>query len=132
MSDRNRYELPAALPACGRHKAAPPGEKHHTVGGPVLLTDVVLAEAIWTLAGKRYSLGKPELYKVIRMLIEDHSFAFEDSQVIWVALNDYENAQPVRGKTLDFADALILNRAKRFAEIRSMKFDGFYTFDQAQ
>lgn len=82
-------------------------------GTPVLLTDVVLTEAIWTLAGKRYSLGKSELCKVIRALVGDLSFTFEDSQLIWAALNDYENAKPVRGKTLDFADALILNKAKQ-------------------
>ena len=100
-------------------------------GAPILLTDVVIAEALWTLAGKRYSLSKPELCKVIRALVEDLSFVFEDSQVIWVALNDYENARPVRGKTLDFSDALILNKAKRFSEIQSTSFDGFYTFDLA-
>ena len=102
-----------------------------TSGNPVLLTDVVVVEALWTLAGKRYALGKPELCRVIRALIEDLSFTFEDSQAVWVALNDYENARPVRGKTLDFADALILHKAKRSVENRNMSFEGFFTFDQA-
>ena len=96
----------------------------------VLLANVALVEALLRLNGKRYALGKPELYKVIKTLIEEFSFVFEDSQAVWIALNDYENARPVHGKTLDFADALILQKTKRSAEVHSMSFEDFYSFNQ--
>ena len=96
----------------------------------VLLANVALVEALLRLTGKRYALGKPELCKVINALIEELSLVFEDSQAVWIALNDYENDMPVHGKTLDFADALILQKAKRSAEVRSMSFEDFYSFNQ--
>jgi predicted nucleic-acid-binding protein len=49
---------------------------------PALLTDVVLVEAVWTLMGKRYGFDKAQICVVIRTLIGDQGFAFEDSQVI--------------------------------------------------
>ena len=67
------------------------------------------------LIGKRYALGKPELCKVIKALLYELSFVFENSQAVWIALNHYENGRLVHGKTLDFADALTLQKAKRSA-----------------
>ena len=34
----------------------------------------------------------------------DGVFVFEDSQVVWSALHDYEESKPVRGKALEFFD----------------------------
>ena len=96
----------------------------------VLLANVAVVEALLRLTGKRYALGKPELCKVINALIEELSLVFEDSQAIWIALNDYKNGRPVHEKTLDFVDALILQKAKRSAEVRSMSFEDFYSFNQ--
>ena len=67
----------------------------------VLPANVALIEALLRLTGKRYALGKPELCKVIKALIEELSLVFEDSQAVWIALNDYENDMRVHGKTLD-------------------------------
>jgi len=56
---------------------------------PVLITDVVLAETVWTLTGKRYKLNKSSICEVVRVLIGDSAFKFESSQVVWSALMDY-------------------------------------------
>lgn len=98
---------------------------------PALITDVVLVETVWTLAGKRYGLDKAALCAVVRALIGDGAFAFESSQVIWSALNDYEKSKPVRGKLLDFADALIVEKAHFTAENKGLSLSAFYSFDKA-
>jgi len=51
--------------------------------------------------------------------------------VVWLALNDYRNAQPVSGKVADFSDALIVNKAKFIASDKSDELGGVYTFDIA-
>lgn len=101
----------------------------------VLITDVVLTEAIWTLKGKRYSLDKLAIIRVINLLFEEPSVKFEDGQSVWRALGDYRSAKPVKsgGKTkeADFPDALIVNKARFTAAITNAEFEGVYTFDVA-
>jgi predicted nucleic-acid-binding protein len=98
---------------------------------PSLITDVVLAEAVWTLAGKRYRLDKEAICAVVRGLVEDAAFRFENSQVVWSALMSYQKSKPIRGKALDFADALIVHKAHNIAERDGLKLQGFYSFDKA-
>ncbi|GJL65161.1 MAG: hypothetical protein NPIRA05_01320 [Nitrospirales bacterium] len=97
----------------------------------ILLTDVVLAETVWTLAGKRYELDKDTLCEVLRSLIGDAAFRFENDQVIWSALMDYQESKPVRGKSLDFANCLITQKAHYVAAESSLELTGFYSFDKA-
>jgi predicted nucleic-acid-binding protein len=106
-------------------------EKLITGSDVVLVTDVVLVETLWTLAGKKYQLGKTELIGVVRALFEESNIRFEDEQVVWMALNDYRKAKPVRGKVADFADALIIQKAKFTATSLNTSFGGSYTFDKA-
>jgi predicted nucleic-acid-binding protein len=96
-----------------------------------LVTDVVLAEAIWTLMGKRYSFDKSQICQVVRALIGDQAFTFEESQVVWSALKDYEGSKTVQGKSLDFADALITRKSEYVALSKAEKFDGLFSFDKA-
>lgn len=102
-----------------------------TKNKPVLITDVVLVETIWTLSGKRYSLDKAELCKVVRALIGDAAFVFEDNQVVWSSLRNYEDAKKVQGKELDFSDALIVNKAMYSADQKGHSLSAFYSFDKA-
>lgn len=98
---------------------------------PVLITDVVLVETVWTLMGKRYDFDKETVCEVLFLLIGDGGFIFEDNQVIWSALRDYEESKPVRGKGLDFADALIANKSQYTATQKGLTLSGFYSFDKA-
>ena len=97
----------------------------------VLITDVVLVETLWTLRGQKYKLKKAELIAVVQALFQEPNIRFEDGQVVWVALNDYRKAKPVKGKEADFADALIVNKAKHTADKLNENFGGSYTFDLA-
>ena len=98
------------------------------IGGSrtVLVTDVVLVETIWTLAGRKYQLDKPELVNVIKALFQEPNIRFEDGQATWVALDQYRKSNGA-----DFADALIVNKAKLIASELGETFEGSYTFDKA-
>ena len=100
----------------------------------ILITDVVLAEAIWTLKGKRYSIDKAGIVAVITSLLEEPAIVFENTQAVWSALNDFINAKPAAtlngAKSADFADALIVNKAKETAKLQSETIKAVYTFDQ--
>lgn len=95
----------------------------------VLVTDVVLVETIWTLKGKKYRLKKSELGAVIQALFKEPNIRFEDGQTVWLALNNYRKAKPLRGKESDFSDALIVQKAKFLVSSQNLDFGGFYTFD---
>lgn len=97
----------------------------------ILITDVVLVETMWTLAGKKYQLNKTALVNVVQALFEEPQIRFEDNQTVWLALNDYRKAKPVRGKVADFADALIIRKAEFMAASQNTRFNGAYTFDKA-
>ncbi len=101
----------------------------------VLLTDVVLAETVWTLKGKKYRLNKEDLLIVIDSLFKEPNISFEDGQTVWRAYHRYRSAQPVKvgkkKKIADFPDALILEKAKYNAVEKHESFSGFYSFDLA-
>jgi len=102
---------------------------------PVLITDIVLVETIWTLKGKKYGLSKSEIIDVIHLLFAEPNIVFEDGQTVWQALNDFRKAKPVRvagkKKEADFPDALLVNKSKYCAAIKREVLDAVYTFDLA-
>ena len=104
-------------------------------GMPVLITDVVLAEAIWTLKGKRYRAQKADIEEVVMSLLEELNVVFESQQAVWSALNDFVAAQPIKTsdgiRTADLVDALIVNKSKIVAHDKNQIYEGTYTFDQA-
>lgn len=95
-------------------------------GDMVLITDVVLVETLWTLSGKKYRLNKDQLAGVVHALFEEPNVRFEDGAAVWMALNDY-----LESDGADFADALIINKARSVAKAQGGPFSGSYTFDKA-
>lgn len=95
-------------------------------GDMVLITDVVLTETLWTLSGKKYRLSKDQLAGVVHALFEEPNVRFEDGPAVWMALNDY-----LESDGADFADALIVNKARAIAKAQGRPFSGSYTFDKA-
>lgn len=102
---------------------------------PVLLTDVVLVETLWTLKGPKYNAGKDDLLAVIEGLFREPNIRFEDAPSTWRALHDYRLAGSVKvggkRKRADFADALIVNKARGVAQSLDDPLQGVYTFDEA-
>ncbi|WP_205735999.1 PIN domain-containing protein [Acidiferrobacter sp. SPIII_3] len=101
----------------------------------LLITEVVLVEAVWTLTGKRYKATKDDVRALVVSLLEEPNVVFWDREVIWSALDDFLAARPVKTanglKVADFADALIMNTAKAAARDRHLACLGTYTFDRA-
>jgi len=93
-------------------------------GERVLITDVVLAETMWTLVGRRYRAVKADLVAVVDNLLQDPKVCFEDDDVVWKALQAY------RKTDADFADALIVHKALKTVAIND-ELDTVYTFDNA-
>ncbi len=102
---------------------------------PVLITDVVLAEMVWTITGKRYGATKEDIQSVVMSLMEETNIVVEDRQAIWSALNDFIASRPIKTengiKTADFADALIVNKSKIVARDKNLAYGRTYTFDRA-
>lgn len=101
----------------------------------VLITDVVLAETVWTLSGRKYRLAKAELVAVLERLFSEPSIRFEDDQVVWRALQAYRSNTPAvesaSAKGAGFADALIVFKALHAASDAGETLNGVYTFDAA-
>ena len=101
----------------------------------VLITDVVLAETVWTLAGRKYRLVKAELVAVLERLFSEPNIRFEDDQVVWRALQAYRSTAPAdeagSAKGAGVADALIVFKALRAAPDSGETLNGVYTFDAA-
>ena len=104
-------------------------------GETVLIPDVVLAETMWTLAGRRYRLTETELAAVLERLFVDQNIRFEDNLDVWRALQAFRNAAPtgVAGSVggVGFADALIVFKALHVASDAGEALTGVYTFDSA-
>lgn len=124
-----RYLLEDDAPQTGKASSLINGDEL------ALLTDVVLAEVVWTLAGRKYQLNKEEIANTIEALFKEPNLCFEDDQVVWRALHAYRNAEPVkagkRRKEADFADALIAYKAQTIAAAQGGRLQAFYTFDRA-
>lgn len=97
----------------------------------VLVPDAVLVETVWTLEGRKYQLEKKEIVKTILHLFHEPSIVFENSQVVWKALNTYKKAKSVKGKEAGFADALIVCKSRNIIEKMNEEFEGVYSFDKA-
>ena len=101
----------------------------------VLITDVVLAETVWTLAGHKYRLAKAELVAVLERLFSEPNIRFEDDQAVWRALQAYRGAVSAgdarSAKGAGFVEALIVFKALRAASDAGEALTGVYTFDTA-
>lgn len=73
------------------------------VAGQIHLTDVVLAEACWTLASL-YQQPKSELLRALRGLLNEPMFGFDNRAAVESAVAAYE------GANCGFPDCLIVAR----------------------
>jgi len=101
----------------------------------ILITDIVLAETMWTLKGKRYKFTKEQLLTVVDGLFRDLSINFEDGQSVWRALHSLRASKPIKvgskKKDVDFSDLLILEKSIYDSKRKSETLECLYSFDKA-
>ena len=120
-----RYLLQDDLKQSAKASALISGEED------VLVTNVVLAETLWMLCGKKYNATQSIVISTIQALFEEPRIVFEDPKAVWQALDDYVKSNGIKLKIIDFQDALILICTKKFALQHDAKLTGFYTLDKA-
>jgi len=79
---------------------------HGGMPGSLLVTDVVLAEAVWTLRSA-FDQDKHAQSIAVRSLLEETAFAFEDREAVSAALGLFEAG------SCGFADCLVVAKHAR-------------------
>jgi predicted nucleic-acid-binding protein len=80
--------------------------EHGGLPGSLLVTDVVLAEAVWTLKSA-FEQDKHAQLIAVRSLLEETAFAFEDREAVAAALSLFE------ANSCGFADCLVVAKNAR-------------------
>ena len=80
--------------------------EHGELPGSLLVTDVVLVEAVWTLKSA-YEQDKQAQLIAVRSLLEETAFAFEDREAVAAALTLFESG------SCGFADCLVVAKHAR-------------------
>ncbi|MFP5305277.1 MAG: PIN domain-containing protein [Gammaproteobacteria bacterium] len=80
-------------------------DRHADEDGALFVSDVVLAELVWTLE-RSYALPKQDIARTVMALADNATLGFESREVIRHAQDLFSNSK------LGFADCLILAKAK--------------------
>jgi predicted nucleic-acid-binding protein len=80
--------------------------EHGGTPGSLLVTDVVLAEAVWTLRSA-FDQGKAEQLLAVRSLLNETAFAFEDRDAVAQAADMFEHGN------CGFSDCLVVVKHAR-------------------
>jgi predicted nucleic-acid-binding protein len=80
--------------------------EHGRTPGSLLVTDVVLVEAVWTLKSA-FQQDKNAQLIAVRSLLDETAFAFEDREAIVTALSLFE------ADSCGFADCLVVAKHAR-------------------
>lgn len=97
----------------------------------VFISQVVLSETAWTLAGKKYKASADDIASLIQALFEEETIVLQDAYVVWSALAQFRKLAVEEGIAVDFPDCLIYQTAIDAADYYEDRFDGFHTFDKA-
>jgi predicted nucleic-acid-binding protein len=86
-------------------------DKYAGIANSIFINNIVICELIWVLE-RGYKYSKDNIGQVIKQILSTEEFAFENQELLWMALNQYIH------NILDFSDALIgeINRLAGCAE----------------
>ena len=90
--------------------------EHGSTPGSLLVSDVVLAEALWTLRSA-YRQDKAAQLLALRSLLGEPAFAFEDGEAVALAVSLFEQ------HTCGFSDCLIAAKHARLGCSFTATFD---------
>ena len=90
--------------------------EHGNTPGSLLVTDVVLAEALWTLRSA-YQQDKAAQALAVHILLDETAFAFEDRDAVSLALDLFER------NACGFSDCLVAAKHHRLGCSFAATFD---------
>ena len=93
-------------------------DKYATKPQSIFINNIVMCELIWVLA-RGYKYKKEQIVSVVRQILSTLEFSFEKQNILWEALEEYEQ------KNLDFSDALIARLNQTYSCEKTFTFDGF-------
>ncbi len=102
----------------------------------VLVTDVVLVETVWTVLGKKYQARRDDIINMVSGLLGEPTIVFENPQVVWAALSEFRAERPTHDETgrklqlPDFADTLIIYKARQTAKQGGEALEAVFSFDR--
>ena len=82
----------------------------------LFINNIVMCELIWVLE-RGYKYSKEAISTVIKQMLSTEEFAFENQELLWLSLNQYNQNK------LDFSDALIGESNKEFGCSKTLTFD---------
>ena len=82
----------------------------------LFINNIVMCELIWVLE-RGYKYSKEAIGAVIKQMLSTEEFAFENQELLWLALSQYTQNK------LDFSDALIGEINKEFGCSKTLTFD---------
>ena len=91
-------------------------DTHATTPNSLFVNNIVMCELIWVLE-RGYKYSKEEISKVIKQMLSTEEFTFEKQELLWLALNQYNQNK------LDFSDALIGELNKEYGCSETLTFD---------
>jgi predicted nucleic-acid-binding protein len=91
-------------------------DTHAGVPHAIFINNIVMCELIWVLE-RGYKYAREEIAKLIKQMLSTEEFAFENQELLWLALNQYNQ------HNLDFADALIGEINKALGCVETLTFD---------
>lgn len=87
-----------------------------TSSNSIFINNIVICELIWVLE-RGYQYTKEIVTKAIKQILSTEEFAFENQELLWLALKQYSQNK------LDFSDALIGELNKNFGCAKTLTFD---------
>ena len=102
-------------PAQGR-KAAALVQTTEAAGEKIFIGNIVLCELVWVL-DSAYGYAKSEIAGALDSVLQTGAFAFENKDIVRVALEEYRNSK------VDFADCLIGRTHRAFGCETTVTFD---------
>jgi predicted nucleic-acid-binding protein len=91
-------------------------DSYATSFNSLFVNNIVMCELVWVLE-RGYKYNKEEVSKVIKQMLSTEEFAFENQELLWLALSQYNQNK------LDFSDALIGELNKKFGCSETLTFD---------
>ena len=91
-------------------------DSYATSFNSLFVNNIVMCELVWVLE-RGYKYSKEEVSKVIKQMLSTEEFAFENQELLWLALSQYNQNK------LDFSDALIGELNKKFTCSETLTFD---------